>query len=131
MVTDPISDMFIRIKNAARSKKPAASIPYSKIKMEIVVLLKNRGFAGEAAKKGKKNRRSIELELLYGESGQSKITEIKRISKQSRRVYRGYRELGRLKAGRGFYIISSPGGIIDDKRARDLKTGGEVLGEVW
>lgn len=131
MVTDPIADMFSRIRNAARAKKPAASIPYSRIKMEIAELLMGRGVAGEAAKKGKKNRRVIDLALLYDSSGQSQITEIKRISKPSRRVYRGWRELKKLKGGRGFYIISSPKGIIDDKKAKDLKIGGEVLGEVW
>lgn len=131
MVTDPIADMFSRIRNAARARKPAVLIPYSKLKMEIAELLMGKGFAGEAAKKGKKNRRSIELELLYDSTGKSKIAEINRVSKPSRRVYRGWRDLRKLKGGRGFYVISSPGGIIDDKKAKDLKAGGEVLGEVW
>jgi len=131
MVTDPIADMFTRIKNAQRARKQAVSFPYSKIKMEISRLLGEKGFAGEASRKGKKNKKNIELALLYETSGQARITELKRISKPSRRVYKGFKDLRTLKGGRGSYIISSPQGIIDDEKARQKKAGGEVLGEIW
>ncbi|QQG45848.1 MAG: 30S ribosomal protein S8 [Candidatus Niyogibacteria bacterium] len=131
MVGDPIGDMFSRINNAGRAKKSVVAVPYSKIKMEIAKLLEKRGLAGEAARKGKKNRRAIELPLFYDESGSGKITEIKRVSKPSRRIYKGWRELKPVKGGTGLYIISTPFGIIDDKQARKLKVGGEILGEAW
>lgn len=131
MVNDPIGDMFVRIKNAGRARKRVAVFSYSKIKMEISKLLEKIGLVGEIAKRGKKNRRNIEAVMIYDASGAGKISEIRRISKPSRRVYRGWRELKPLKGGTGFYIISSPAGIIDDKQARKSKVGGEVVGEVW
>lgn len=123
--------MFSRINNASKAKKPAVIIPYSKVKMEIAKLLEKRGLAGEISKRGKKNRRSIEFKLFYDENGSSRIEEIKRISKPSRRIYKGWRELRPLKRGLGFYIISTPAGVIDDKQAKHLKVGGEVMGEAW
>ena len=131
MVTDPIADMFTRIKNAQRARKPAVSFPHSKIKMEISKLLGEKGFVGEVSRKGKKNKKSIELALLYEAYGQGRITELKRVSKPSRRVYKGCKDLRLLKGGRGSYIISSPRGVIDDEKARQIKAGGEVLGEIW
>ncbi|MBI5787190.1 MAG: 30S ribosomal protein S8 [Candidatus Niyogibacteria bacterium] len=131
MVTDPIADMFTRIKNAQRARKQLASFPFSKIKMEILKVLNEKGFVGEPSRKGKKNKKSIEIPLLYEASGESKITEIKRVSKPSRRVFKGYKDIRTIKGGRGFYIISSPQGVIDDAKARKSKTGGEILGEAW
>ena len=130
MVGDPISDMFSRINNASRVGKVSAIIPYSKLKIEIAKLLERRGLTGEAVRKGKKNRRNIELTLLY-DGNRSKLTEIKSISKPSRRVYMGWRKLKPFKGGLGFYILSTPAGIMDDKQARRLKVGGEVLGRAW
>lgn len=123
--------MFIRIKNAGQARKQSVSFSYSKIKMDIVKFLEKNGFVGEVSRRGKKNRRNIEAVLIYGDSGAGKISEIRRVSKPSRRVYRGWRELKPIKNGTGLYIISSPAGIIDDKQARKLKVGGEILGEVW
>lgn len=131
MVGDPIGDMFVRIKNAGRARKQSASFSYSKTKMDIAKLLEKKGFVGEVSRRGKKNRRNIEAVLLYDNLGEGKISEIKRISKPSRRVYRGWRELKPIKSGIGLYIISSPAGIIDDTQARKLKVGGEIFGEVW
>ena len=129
MVIDPIADMFSRINNALRVKKAQVLIPHSKIKTEIAKLFAKRGLVTEAARRGKKNRRSIELGLVYDNFGKSKISEIRRVSKPSRRVYRGWRDLRPVKGGAGFYVISTPAGVIDDKEARKLKVGGEVLGE--
>lgn len=123
--------MLSRIKNAARSKKSVVSIPYSNAKMEVAKLLEKRGVIGEISKRGKKNRRSIELVLLSDESGKTKVSDLKRVSRPSRRIYKGWRDISPLKGGEGFYIISAPIGIIDDKEARKLKVGGEILGEVW
>ncbi len=131
MVGDPIADMFSRINNAYRAGHKLAVIPYSEVKMEIAKLLKERGFAGEIAKRGKKNRRNIELGLVYEESGKGRISQMLRVSKPSRRIYKGWRDVHPVKGGTGFYVISTPAGIMDDKRARSLKVGGEILGEVW
>ncbi|MBI2507142.1 MAG: 30S ribosomal protein S8 [Candidatus Niyogibacteria bacterium] len=129
MVNDPVADMFSRINNASRAGKATVLVPYSKLKIEIAKLLEKRGLVGEVAKRGKKNRRNIELKLFYDEDGSSRIEEIKRVSKPSRRIYKGWRDLRPLKRGLGFYIISTPAGLIDDKQAKHLKVGGEILGE--
>lgn len=130
-MTDPIADMFIRIKNAQRVKAPAVLMPYSKVKMEIAKLLQSRGLVADVFKRGKKNRKNIELILLYDSLNKGKITEIKRVSKLSRRVYAGYKDIKPLRGGYGLYIISTSKGIMDDASTRRLKMGGEILGEVY
>jgi len=123
--------MFSRINNAGRAGQTLVVLPYSDTKMEIAKLLKDRGFIGDAAKRGKKNRRNIELTLIYDESGKSRISQMRRISKPSRRIYKGWKDISPLKNGSGFYIISTPAGVMDDKKARNMKVGGEIFGEVW
>lgn len=128
---DPIADMFIRIKNAQRVKRSVVLVPHSKIKMEVAKLLQSRGFLADVTRRGKKNKRSIELTLRYDSLKVGKITDIKRVSKSSRRIYRGYKSIRPFKKGYGFFIISTSKGIIDDDKARKLKIGGEILGEVY
>lgn len=113
------------------AKLPAVSLPYSKIKLEIAKLLELKNFVGEVSFKGKKNKRNIEIVLFYDAAGRAKISEIKQISKPSRRVYSGWRELKPAKSGFGFYILSTPSGIIDNQKARQIKAGGEILGIIW
>ncbi len=109
----------------------SVSLPYSKVKLEIAKLLELKNFVGEVSSKGKKNKRNIEIVLLYDASGRPKISEIKQISKPSRRVYSGWRELKPAKSGFGFYILSTPSGVIDSQKARQIKAGGEILGIIW
>lgn len=131
MFTDPIADMFVRIKNAQRARLPLVVVPHSQIKQEIGKLLESRKFITEMIRRGKKTKRSLELKLAYEPTGEGKVHEIKRISKPSRRVYLGYKDMRSSQRGEGFYIISTPAGIVDDRKARQLKVGGEVLGEVY
>ena len=130
-MTDPIADMFSRIKNAQMAKLQVVLVPHSKIKMEIARLLQNRGFVKEVIRRGKKNRRMIELALYYDASKKGKITDLKRISKPSRRLYRSYKDIRLSKKGYGCYIVSTSKGIMDGTQARKLKVGGEILGEVY
>ena len=131
MFTDPIADMFVRIKNAERAKLPSVSVPHSRVKQDIAKLLEARHCIADIARRGKKNKRSLEFKLVYEPSGEGRIQELRRISKPSRRVYRGWTELHPSSRGNGFYIVSTPEGIMDDRKARQLKIGGEVLGEVY
>src|SRR3989338_1756338 len=98
-MTDPISDMLIRIKNAQAVGKETASFWYSKLKMEIAKVLEKEGFVSEAERRGKKLRKLIEVKLLYGPDNSPKISGTKRISKPSRRGYFGVRGVGFVKKG--------------------------------
>ena len=131
MTTDPIADMFVRIKNAQRARRESVLFPYSSTKYDIAKLLESRQFIGDIVRRGKKNKRALEIKLKYETSGEGRIRELRRISKPSRRMYAGYKELRASQRGSGFYIVSTPAGIVDDKKARELKVGGEVLGEIY
>ena len=130
-MTDPIADMLARIKNALAVKKNTVKVPFSKIKWEILQILHREGFIGNIRKVGRIPKRVIEIELLYDENKKPQITEIKRISKPSRRVYKKASELWPVKAGRGIQVVSTSQGIITQKEARKKGIGGEILIEIW
>ncbi len=130
MVMDPISDMLIRIKNAACAGRRTAVIPHSKIKMAIAGILEKNNFLKKAEKRGKKNNSVIDVEISYDEKGPV-LTGVKRISKISRRTYRSYKELNEFAHRQGITIISTPKGVITLNEARKARVGGEVLCRVW
>lgn len=130
-MTDPIADMLIRIKNAQAVKKDAATFGYSKIKFAIAEALVRAGYIGDMERKGKKTSKLIAVKLLYDDAGQPKVAGARRVSKPSRRVYRGWREIYSPKNGFGLAIYSTPSGIKTDREARREKVGGEILFEVW
>ncbi len=129
-MTDPIADMLVRIKNAQAAKKEAVSFPYSKIKDEIAAILQRSGWIGSVEKHSRKTSKILEINLLY-EDGAPKISEAKRISKLSKRVYRGYRKIYSVRKGLGLAVYSTPKGLKTDKEARAEKIGGEILFEIW
>lgn len=131
MTTDPISDMLIQIKNATMVKKPAVSVPFSNIKMEIAKVLQREGYIKSTVKKGKKVKKVLACDLVYSEKGESKITDVLRVSKLSRRVYIGVKELRPVRQGSGLMVISTPKGIMTDKEAKAANVGGEVLFKIW
>lgn len=131
MTTDPISNMIITMKNAAAVSKDSVTIPFSAIKYAIAQCLKTNGFVAEVSKKTEKNNVSvIEIALAYT-NGASKISDVKRVSKPSRRVYMGFRDLHRVKNGHGMTVLSTPKGIMGDKEARKELVGGEALFMIW
>ena len=130
-MTDPIADMLTRIRNAKAVGKTSVYVPYSKIKMAIANTLEKEGLIESCEKKGKKVRKSIDVRLKYHEDGASYISDMKRISKPSQRIYKGYEELFPVKQGFGIAILSTPEGVMTEKEARRKKVGGEVLCEVW
>lgn len=107
-----------------------ALIPHSKLKLEIAKILKTENWIAEFSKKGKKNRKQIEINLKY-EDGQPRITDVKRISKLSKRVYVGVNDIKSVRQGYGFSIISTPLGLLTNKEAKAKKVGGEILCEIW
>ncbi len=128
MLTDAIGDMIIRIKNAQMRKKESVEIyPKSKMKLEILRILKEEGFIEEYEEKD----RTIIVKLRYYPDGEPLIKDVRRVSKPSRRVYVKYKELKPVMNGLGIAILSTSKGIMSDKTARKLKVGGELLLEVW
>lgn len=126
MVTDPIGDFLIRIKNAGMRGHECVTAPYSKIKHNIADVLVAEGYAKDIVKKGKKIKKNIELGLIYSDS-KPKINDVKRISLPSRRVYKNAKDLAQMNRGRGIIIVSTPKGVITAKEAVKRKVGGEVL----
>lgn len=130
MVTDPISDFLIRIKNAGLAGKKSVSIPFSNMKFFIGNILSKKGFVGGVYKKGRKTSKYIEIDLLY-EGGKPKVNDIKIISKPGRRMYGKTKEIHSYRQGFGMTVLSTPKGILADVDAKKENVGGEVLFKIW
>ncbi len=131
MVTDPVADMLIQIKNAAMAGKKTVAIPHSKLKMVIAKLLKREGYLAEVGKRGKKAGRVIVMDLAFTDQDRAKVQGLERISKPSRRIYQGVDLIKPIKQGRGLAVISTPKGVLTDREAKREKVGGEVLFAIW
>lgn len=131
MVGDPVGDMIVRLKNAGLAGRPAALVPFSNLKWAIAELLKQEGYLKAVGKRGKRVHRWIEAELSYDPAGRPKIREVKRISKPSRRVYRGAGEIRPVRQGYGLAVYSTSRGVLSDKAAREARVGGEALFQIW
>jgi len=130
MMTDPIADMFIRIKNASVMRHETVTLPSSKMKTAILEVLKNEGYITDySVTKDVKSTTTITLK--YTENNSGVIKGIKRISKPSLHVYANVEDLPRVLNGLGVAIISTSQGVMTDKQARKLNIGGEVLAYVW
>lgn len=126
-MTDPIADLLTRIRNGNMASKASIDIPFSKIKGELVRILKAEGYIkAYAASEG-----NLRIYLRYTEEGERIIREITRISKPGCRVYRGKEELPRVLNGLGIAIISTSKGMLTDREARLANVGGEVVCTVW
>ncbi len=126
MIADPISDFIIRLQNASRARKEQVSLPASKLKVAVARVLEREGYlAGADTQKS-----SLSMTLAY-RAGKPALNGVKRISKPSRRVYLGTRELKSVKRGHGLLILSTPAGILTGKEAKEKRLGGEALFEIW
>ena len=130
VMTDPIADMLTRIRNANQMKHATVSMPASKLKCEILRVLKAEGYISDYVLKEEENKKSIEVTLKYVNK-QRVIQGLKRISKPGLRVYAKTNELPRVLNGLGVAIISTSSGIMTDRDARKQKLGGEVIAFVW
>lgn len=126
-ITDPIADFLTRIRNALAVRKKTVDIPYSKMKMEILKILKKEGYIEDFQKDNYK----IEIKLKYLRKDRPAISEIRRISRPGCRIYTGKKQISKYKKGHGIVIISTPLGVISDKEALSKATGGEVICEIW
>jgi small subunit ribosomal protein S8 len=131
-VTDPISDMFVRIKNAARVHAPAVEMPASKQKIALAELLRNEGFISSFETKALGSpAQKMRIVLKYGPKGEQVIQGIKRISKPGLKVYRGAKRVPKVYDGLGISIISTSSGLITNREARRNNVGGEVIAQIW
>lgn len=128
--TDPISDLLTRIRNANMAKHPFVKTPMSKIRYEIVKILKNEGYIKDY-KVTKDKFPQIKIRLKYDESNKPVISSLKRVSKPSRRVYSGWSDVPRVLNGLGIAIISTSKGVLSDRESRRIKIGGEILCFIW
>lgn len=126
MITDPISDLLIRLKNASRVGHDSVSMPYSKMKHAVAQILRQEGYVSEVAKKD----HALVIGLSY-KAGRPAIAGAKRISKPSRRMYMGVRDVRPVKRGHGLLVLSTPAGVLTGKHAQEKRVGGEVLFEIW
>lgn len=130
-MTDPISDYLTLIRNAVRAEKKIVDIPNSKFKTALTEILKSTGYITDykifEIGKGKSR---ISLRLKYRD-GKCVINGLRKISKPGIRRYAGSEKLPRVRGGLGIAIISTSQGLMTDKQARKLNTGGEVICEIW
>lgn len=131
VVTDPIADLFTRIRNALTAKHETVTVPASKMKKAIVDILVEEGFVQSAEVVETEKGNDIVITLKYGKKGEKVISNLKRISKPGLRVYCGAEQLPRVLGGLGIAIISTSKGVMTDKAARAQNIGGEVLAYVW
>jgi len=131
MMTDPISDMLARIRNAALARHPELACPASKTKLAIARVLVDAGFLEEAHVEAREGRPTLVLRVRYGADGRPVLDGLRRISRPSRRVYVAKDAVPRVRDGLGVAVISTSRGILSDRAARDAEIGGELLCEAW
>lgn len=127
---DSIANMLIVMKNGSLAGKDSVSVPYSKLKNAIAECLKKEGYVQQISKKTKKGFPMLEMELVYKDKN-PKITQVERISKQSRRVYFGVKDIHKVRSGSGLLVLSTPKGILSGREARREQVGGEALFRLW
>ena len=130
MVTDPISDLIIRLKNSSDAKKSSVLISYSQFAENILHALKKAGYVSTIEKRGKTYTRELEAGLIYFDKD-SRIHGVERISKPSRRIYLKSSEIRMYRSGFGNTFFSTSKGIMTDVEAKKNKVGGEVLFKIW
>jgi small subunit ribosomal protein S8 len=132
MMTDPLADMFARIRNAALARHEVTKIPASRIKKAVAEILKQQGFVSDVREEaGESAHQSLTIVLKYGSDKQAAFRGLRRVSRPGRRVYVRYDEIPRVLSGMGVSILSTSSGLMTDEDARRRKIGGELLCEVW
>lgn len=130
-MTDPIADMLTRIRNANTVKHETVNVPASKLKVELAKLLKSEGFIADYEVKEEGKFKVITITLKYDAAGKSVITKLERISKPGLRHYSKAKNLQKVLGGMGVAIVSTPKGLLTDRKARKENVGGEVLCYVY
>jgi small subunit ribosomal protein S8 len=130
-VSDPVADMLTKIRNAGMAKHEKVDIPTSKLKLEIVKILKTEGYIKNFKKVNQDGLNTIRVFLKYDEATGPVIHDMQRVSKPGRRVYTGYKTMPRVYNGYGTLIVSTSIGVTTGKKAAEKKVGGEIICTVW
>lgn len=120
-----------KIKNALHRRFERVKVPHSNLDLAILETLARNGYLDSVAKKGRGPKRIIDIKLKYDTGGKPVISDVKFISKPSRRLYIGYQAMKKSRDGYGHFIFSTPKGILTNIEARKSKVGGEILFEIW
>lgn len=131
MVNDIIADSLTRLRNASMRRLEFTQLYYAKIVVSILEIFKEKGFIKDFNVKDKDKKQSVYVQLAYDGKGHSKISEVKRLSKPGRRVYKQKNELKRFKNGYGVIVVSTSKGVITNEEAYRQNVGGEVLCSIW
>jgi len=132
MVTDPIGDLFTRIRNASRAGHLTITVPASGAKLRILEVLKEEGYVDRIDSfKDQKNKAFVKVFLRYTQDGEPVVREVTRLSKPGRRLYKKSTDIKPFKGGLGVTLVSSSSGVITDKKARELGVGGELLCSIF
>ena len=124
---DPIADMLTRIRNAQLAEKASVSMPSSKLKVAIAAVLKDEGYVDDfAVRQSEGNKTNLDIALKYY-AGRPVIERIERVSKPGLRIYKGVEDIPTVMNGLGVAIVSTPKGVMTDRKARASRVGGEVL----
>ena len=129
--SDPVADMLTKIRNAAQARHEKVDIPVSKLKLEIVKILKNEGYIKNFKKVQEDNKSVIRIFLKYDEETAPVIHGLEKISKPGRRVYSSYKDLPRVYNGYGTVIVSTSSGVTTGKKATEKQVGGELVCTIW
>ncbi|HOF11810.1 MAG TPA: 30S ribosomal protein S8 [Treponemataceae bacterium] len=129
--SDPIADMLTKIRNAALARHEKVDVSASKIKLEIVKILKTEGYIKNFKKISQDGMNSIRIFLKYDDKNASVIKGIQKISTPGRRVYSGYKDLPRVYNGYGTVILSTSLGVTTGRKANEKMVGGELICTVW
>jgi len=129
-MTDPVADMLNTIKNAQAVNHPTVEVSFSNLKYEIAKILERYGFVNGVEKKGRKNKKLIEIALKY-DGSMPAISGLKKVSKPGQRIYLGSSQIRKVRNGYGIAIISTSKGLMSDREAKKQKRGGEILCEIW
>ena len=125
-MSDPIADMLTRIRNAQSVEKPSVVMPSSKLKVAIAKVLKDEGYIDSFVVRGEEARPELEIALKYY-AGRPVIERIERVSRPGLRIYKGRHDIPQVMNGLGVAIVTTPQGVMTDRKARLVGIGGEVL----
>jgi len=128
---DSIGDMLTRIRNANMKMKDYVDVPSSKLKQNIVKLLKDEGFIKGYRYIEDNKQGIVRVYMKYGVNKEKLINSLKRVSKPSRRVYMGKDKMPKIKSGLGVLVVSTSKGIMTSQKARELNIGSEIICEIW
>lgn len=130
-MSDPISDMLTRIRNAVQARHPRTDVPHSRLKGAIAEILRSEGYIGEVATVEKNGFKFLRIALRYDGEGNSYMSGLERVSRPGKRVYAGHEEIPKVMGGLGVTILSTPKGMMSGRAARKAGIGGEIVCAVW